>query len=311
MEEQKIADWIEKTPFGPDEEKKPIKISKNMYPCFLYGSGSKCVNNEVFCSTDKITVGSYVLAPCNHYEPPGLHLYGDESYYILEGEAVGFNPESGETFSLKQGDTLLIPQKTRHQLFNFKNQKVTVIFTVAPRIWVEDAMGTIIPDVLKPRFYGSGFKASDKPIEAAKKINYVPSIDSIGFWPIEGKHLRKLKQLTVIKEDDQLPLIHGENSHILYSFIVSNDYMNIGIVSVPTNTTSEAENHKGDKLLHAIEGQLCVRVIEENENLDNNTIDAFNIYKGQSMLIPQGYSHQIINFGNEMGKAFFAIGPQV
>ncbi len=105
-------------------------------------SGYRCFYLfAVFCSTDKITTGPYIISPGSFYEPPGLHLFGDECYYMKEGKGVAVNPENGETFSFKEGEALLIPQKTRHQLFNFENKRLTVIFTVAPRIWVEGEIG--------------------------------------------------------------------------------------------------------------------------------------------------------------------------
>ena len=313
MDKQSVPAWIENTPFKP-KDKKPAKITKEQYPCFLYGSGDKLTNNEVLCSTDKITVGIYVVAPGSFCEPAGYHLYGDECYYMLDGEGVAINPESGETFAFKTGDALLIPQKTRHQIFNFENKKMTIIFTVAPRIWVEGEIGVTMPEVKNPRFYTSDYESirtNRAPIEAYLKKDLVKSIDSIGYWPLPGEELRKLKQLMVIKESEQMPLIHGKKSHILYSFIISNDYMNIAMLSVPASSQSEVEKHKGDKLIHVIDGELNVRIVEEGSNPDDNTVDAYNIYQGQSMLIPEGYSHYFTNFTDLKVRAFIAVGPKL
>lgn len=147
-----IPKWIGKHPFLP-KEKKPIVITKNMEVSTLYGFQGTQVQSQVFVSSDNITFSDWILPPGAQIDPPGLHMYGDEVYYFLEGDPIAFDPENGEVYRLHAGDTLLIPQGTRHQIFNFTNKKIHALSVVAPRIWVEDAIGTRIPAVKNPKFY--------------------------------------------------------------------------------------------------------------------------------------------------------------
>ncbi|GAH82791.1 unnamed protein product, partial [marine sediment metagenome] len=182
-------------------QKKVTIITEDMIVSFLYGFEGNQVENQVFISTDKILMAEWTLPPGTHYEPAGFHLHGDECYYIIEGNAVAFNPETGETHKLFTGDALLIPQKTRHQIFNFDNKIVKAIACVAPRIWAEDKMGTIIPEVKKPKFYKSGF-SSEKKSGIGERITMSPemppNLDSLGKWPAPGPQLRHNKQLLPI-----------------------------------------------------------------------------------------------------------------
>lgn len=147
-----IPNWIEKHPFPP-EKKRAVLITKNMEISTLYGFQGTQVKSQIFVSTDKITFSDWTLPPGAQIEPPGLHNHGDEIYYFLEGDPIAFNPEKGEVYQLHAGDALLIPQGTRHQIFNFTNKKIRALSVVAPRIWAEDAVGTRIPTVKKPKFY--------------------------------------------------------------------------------------------------------------------------------------------------------------
>ena len=148
---REIPYWIGTTPYLPSE--KHEKLIKDCELLFLYGFEGNQVENRVYVCSDMIFTADYVLAPGAFYDPPGLHLYGDESYFVAEGEGLAFNPETGETFLLEEGDTLLIPQGTRHQMYNFTNKQLKIITTVAPRIWASDDMGTVIPKVEHPKFY--------------------------------------------------------------------------------------------------------------------------------------------------------------
>ncbi|UCF97812.1 MAG: cupin domain-containing protein [Spirochaetaceae bacterium] len=147
-----IPKWIGKHPFLPGEKKAAV-ITKEMELSTLYGFLGTQVESQIFISTDKVTLSDWTLPPGAQIDPPGLHNYGDEVYYFIEGDPVAFNPEKGEVYQLHAGDSLLIPQGTRHQIFNFTDKKIHAISVVAPRIWVEDAVGTRIPPVRNPKFY--------------------------------------------------------------------------------------------------------------------------------------------------------------
>jgi mannose-6-phosphate isomerase-like protein (cupin superfamily) len=309
-----VPDWIGNTPFPP-QKKKPCKITEDMYVSFLYGFIGTQVENHVFASTDKVTMAEWILPPGSHYEPAGLHLHGDECYYIVEGEATAFNPETGETFIFREGDAMLIPQRTRHQIYNMTDKRILTISSLAPKVWSDDGMGTIIPQVEHPRFY----KGTEEPTykEAPLIEQIFPSlikrnIDSLGSWPAPGPKLRETKQLFIIKPEDQLTLIHGREKHVLFSFIVSNDYFHLAILKVPVSGISELETHKGDEIIHVLEGDLCVRIpTSEEERMDSATYPHFWLKTRESMLIPEGIKHQYMNFSNKRVKAFVAIAPKL
>jgi mannose-6-phosphate isomerase-like protein (cupin superfamily) len=310
--ENNVPKWIGNTPFPPDK-KRVCKITEDMWAQFLYGFETTQVENQVFASTDSILMAEWTLPPMSHYEPAGYHMHGDECYYLLEGDAVAFNAETGETFSFGTGDAMLIPQRTRHQIFNMAEKRIVAIACVAPVIWADDGMGTIIPQVESPRFYkGPEEPNYDKPPSPYISPNTKRNIDSLGSWPAPGPELRKAKQLTILKPEDQLTLLHGTKRHVLFSFVVSNDYMHLALLTVPVGGVSEFETHHGDEVINVLEGELCVRVSSsEDERTDDAAYPHIRLNAREKMFIPPGVRHQYLNFTNTAVRAYVAIAPKL
>ena len=308
-----VPEWIGNVPFPPNQKKATV-ITEDMIVPFLYGFEGSQVENQVFASTDKIFMAEWILSSGAHDEPPGLHLHGDECYYIVEGDTVAFNPETGETYQLFTGDALLIPQGTRHQVFNFTNHIVKAIACVAPKIWIDDGMGTVIPKVKMPKFYMSGFPSEEKS-DVVERITMLPkkppSIDSLGKWPAPGPQLRHNKQLVPITPKEHLPLIYGKRRHVLMDFIVSNDYIHLALLTIPGGGYSELDSHKGDEAGAVLAGDLAVRIPSDEENPKNATYSHYRVGQGKKFFIPEGVKHQYINFSNQPVKAYIAIAPQL
>lgn len=139
-----------------------------------------------------------------------------------------------------------------------------------------------------------------------------PNVDTLGKWPISGDEARKAKRLIPIRSCEQLPLIHGQRDHVLFSFIVSNDYMNVGILQIPPGKYSEVERHEGDEALYLLEGDLVIRLVDEEQPTENQALfDGQHVCQGEKCLIPEGQRHQYINFTDKMVRAFIAIGPRL
>ncbi len=150
-----VPKYIFNFPFSPGE-KKPARITRAESAQHLYGFEGTWNEVYTFVSTDKITLSFFYLPPNGYVKPAGYHRHGDEYYYILEGEAVLTNPETGQTMHLKGRDTAYIPQSVRHQIFNFTDRMLAVLSILAPVAWKDDGMGTAITAVKDPKFFSPG-----------------------------------------------------------------------------------------------------------------------------------------------------------
>jgi len=304
-----IPAWIGKFPFRP-EEKRFIVIRRGDELSGFYGFEGHQVALRRFVSLDQFTVSQWTLTAGNYYEPAGQHNYGDEIYYFLEGDPVAFAPETGETYQLHAGDALYIPQGTRHQIFGFNEKKVVTISIVAPRIWAaEDKMGTVIPPVKEPRFYKAWEEGGRGEVAHSRHAPSIPNIDSLGHWPMEGKKARQGKKIIPVRAEEQLPLIHGKERHVLFSFVVSNDYINVALLQIPVGGISEVERHKGDELLYALRGDLVVQLEEPGEAKGSAVSLCHHVFQGEKCFIPGGTPHKYLNFNTAPIEAFAVIGP--
>lgn len=140
-----------------------------------------------------------------------------------------------------------------------------------------------------------------------------PNHKSLYKWPVEGKKAREDKILFHLTPHQQLPLIHGRKRHVLFSFIVSNDYMHVAVLTIPAGGYSEVESHKGDEASYVLEGELVVRLVSKEESEDEKTAvyESYHVHEGEKCLIPEGIKHQYINFTSRVTKVFVVIGPRL
>lgn len=134
----KTPDYFCNYPF-PREKKKPCMQKQSELKKFLYTEEFPETSdlNWLIASTDSVTVGEYQLAPGSHFEPADVHA-GDEIYYVMRGEVTMFQPESGQTLNILEGQGILMPKGCPHIGYNFGETEARMLYAIAPRIWDED-----------------------------------------------------------------------------------------------------------------------------------------------------------------------------
>jgi quercetin dioxygenase-like cupin family protein len=145
-------------------------------------------------------------------------------------------------------------------------------------------------------------------MKALEKAN----VEYIGRWPVDFQEARKAKRLIHITPADHLHLIHGCNQHILISVIVSNEYVTLGLITIPPGGYSEIEDHEGEEALEVLQGTLVVRTFEPGEELDLEKTSQMSLtaHRGESLYVPSGMKHSYKNFGEDVVRAYFAIAPR-
>jgi mannose-6-phosphate isomerase-like protein (cupin superfamily) len=126
---------------------------------------------------------------------------------------------------------------------------------------------------------------------------------------MDGKQARLEKKIIPVRAEEQLPLIHGKKRHVFFSFVVSNDYVNVALLQIPVGGISEVEQHKGDELLYALEGDLVVQLEEPGEAKGSAVSLCHHVFQGEKCFIPGGTPHKYLNFNTAPIKAFAVIGP--
>ena len=284
---KKLPDWVGRLPFLP-ENKIPAIIRPEMEVSTIYGTGKQRIRVQKYVSTDKITCGDFQVPPGGFFDPPDVHP-GDEFYYLFQGTAVVFNPQTGETHTVNEKEGFLIPGGVWHQVYNFSETNVTILGTIAPAIWSEEDSGSEIEYLEKSNFYTPG----ESPLPRLPRSE--PLVSTSG--------------MTSISADRQYHVLLGNESHALLSLLVNTERMQTGILTMAGNSFTTPEIHVGDELIYALEDSMVVKILEQHKNDRSVSARSLEIQKGGKCLIPGGYLHEYYNFNEQPVKALISIAP--
>ena len=150
----KIPEWVGNLPEGKDN-KKPLKIEVNDAGYTeIYGEGINRICCHTYISTNDILISDWIVPPGQSFQPPDIHA-GDELYYILEGEAHVFNPETGQLVCAKQGSVVFTPRRSWHQVYNFSDDNVKIIAIITGKIWNPGDLDQVENKNLKSVFFNN------------------------------------------------------------------------------------------------------------------------------------------------------------
>ncbi|MCL4415999.1 MAG: cupin domain-containing protein [Actinobacteria bacterium] len=292
-------------PFPPDK-KRPIHIKGELIKNFIYPAEVPHYSdlNQLFVSTDKLTVGTWQLGPGGTYNPPDLHA-GDEVYYIVEGTLTEHNPVLGEFINIDKGEALLLPMGGYHKGYNFGQGIMKVLYIIAPKIWLDqeppmDFAGENM------KMYKGKYNSRLKNYPQMQQWNVHGTTDDIGRWPVPGPQCRKEPVLFYhITEEKKLLNVYGAEFPVLIKFFVSNDLCHMGEFILPAGgvgcRASEPDSHRGDCCLNIEIGPITIFLPD--------TLQAYDVQPGEAFFIPEGIKYQMINYTDHMVKAIFSIAP--
>lgn len=292
-------------PFNAPKDQ-PMRIGREQVGYFTYPNieflGQSDLNT-LFISTDKLTLGYYELAPGNQFDPPDHHP-GDECYYILEGELVETNCDSGQAVRVLPDEALLIPHGASHGGHNFSTKKMKAVFALAPNM-VKPGDQTFPTDLAgKARVLKGAQEASYPSYPLMEQKRYLGTIEALGNWPVpDGEHRKAPKYLRVAHENDKLCVVNGYNNPYLMKFAFSTKYMNFGELVIPAGghgtRITDPESHPGQTAMYVKSGCLSVII--------TSTRETFKIYPDEVMYIPENCEYQMMNYEAEPAVAIFAI----
>ena len=134
------------------------------------------------------------------------------------------------------------------------------------------------------------------------------TLDDVGKWPMSGEEARRkpVKHFLITRRD-ALKVVQGKDRYMLVSFFVSNDYINLAMIELPSGgngvRASEPEVHKGDEVLYALNGSMTVFLTKTEET--------FVVNEGEAFYIPEGIKHQYVNFTDKVVKSIQIIAPEL
>jgi mannose-6-phosphate isomerase-like protein (cupin superfamily) len=119
-------EWDQNYPDFKGGKKKPIRLTRDMEIMLTYGIDGGDLRSSAYVSTENITASDYNCAPGCYLNPPGVHCC-EEVYYVVKGEGVVTNPDTGQCVRMKEGDAIVTPRGTLHQVHNFGETNLFVL----------------------------------------------------------------------------------------------------------------------------------------------------------------------------------------
>lgn len=286
-------------PFCEGPRNKVEHITKEKVAAFTYPDPSVGMTysniNYTYVSTDTFTCTTYDMAPGSRVEPPDYHD-GDEVYIVIEGTLTMCNTEAGQVVQIKEGEALLMPRGAKHSGYNFGEVRTRTLAFIAPTMFANQDFP--IDELGKMNVYNGNLKPSDFPQYqfCGSKATGEGTIADLGAWPVEGPKARVSPLFHYIPEDRKLLLIAGQNNPALMKVCVSNDYLTVAQIVIPSGgygaRKTDANSHRGDGVIFLPKGELAVLI--------HDTKETFYLKDEEALFIPKNVTYEMFNYGNEI-----------
>lgn len=269
------------------------KVGAFIYPDWPANSLEFSDLNLSYVMAQGLTVCTYELGPGGYFSPPDYHP-GDEPYIVLEGTLTMLNNESGQVVRVKKGEGILLPKGAVHSGYNFENEKVRVLAMIAPKVVEDQAFPTDKAGCYK-LFQGAGNDAFEKfpPKEYPHRMG---TLDDLYSWPVSGPEAREYPHhLYHVPEDRKLLCIHGQENPVLFKFTVSNDFIHVAQVRIPSGG-------KGCRMSDPIclAGKAVIYVDDDAPVtiFVRDTQEIFYLRAREALYLPEKTTFTILNYEN-------------
>lgn len=244
------------------------------------------VPDAIYISNEKIHLMVFTMAPGGGFTHSGEFrtvFAADELYFVLEGELVLSNPETGEVRVAKAGEAVFFRGDTWHHGFTAGLERVRILEFIAPG----------------PLSGNTQAYARTKPMLAELK-----GVDDrwLGRWPMERAAARAAATMDVVGEQDVLWELHGAE-RVLVGNRVSTERMTVATIHLRPGQRSDLQVHEGDELAFMFDGEAGAR-LPENEGQT-----WFELRPEDGLYIPGGTPHRYQNFSGRMATLFVIVGP--
>ena len=239
-----------------------------------------------YVRNEKLQVNIFGMPPggrAGHSADANAIFGADEAFYLLQGEMLLGNPQTGELHRVVAGETSFFRKDTWNNIFNVGTGSVLGLEFFHP----SSAVGT-----------GSAYARSQPPLQGPAKYG---RDELIGQWPMKMAQAREEATMWVIREQDYLWRLEGEASRLQVGIIASTEHATVGKLYLQPGQRTEDRVHPGEALVFLEHGTMHVELAESGEWYELTPWDGFHL--------PEGVPHRFWNPTSEKVSAVFAVGP--
>jgi mannose-6-phosphate isomerase-like protein (cupin superfamily) len=246
------------------------------------------VADWIYVSSDRIHQLVFGLPPGGAFRHSDAYrtIFGaDELLTVLSGEMVISNPETGEVYRVRTGQSVAFGRDTWHHAFSYGSVPLRVLELFAP----PPSQGT------------SGAYARTKPY--LHDARYTQD-QWLGRWPLAREEARRAATIHVLRDDDVLWRLEGRERPMLVGLLLATEQLTAGMIRLLPGQHSEVQTHGGDESVYLVSGCLNIRLPEHAGQR------WFELQPGDGFYIPQGHPHQYYNMMDQPVEALFGVAPR-
>ena len=239
----------------------------------------------IYVSSAKIHQLVFGLAPGRsfaHSDEYRTIFAADEVLYVLSGELVLANPETGEVHRAREGEAVFFRRDTWHHAIAHGDRELRVLELFAP----PPSTGSS----------GSYARAQDNLLG----VRYAD--DSVlGRWPMERSAIRAESTMQVLR--DQHLRLEGDRDRVLVGLLASTEHLTAGTIELRGGQRSGIQVHGGDESGYVLEGTVGIRIgADEGRTW-------IEVRPGDGYYIPEGVPHRYYNTGSSAARLLFGVAP--
>lgn len=246
------------------------------------------VTDYIYVSSEKIhqLVFELPVGRTFRHSPEFRTVFGaDEVLYVLSGELVLVNPESGEVQRARVGEAVFFRKDTWHHAVSAGSETLRVLELFAPPPFT----GTSGPYARTREYLDSCSYADDR---------------LLGRWPAGAMGEPAIdRRLLVIREEDLLWRLEGEDALMLVGLLCSTEHLTVGLAMLRPGQKGPWQKHAGDKAGIVLAGRVGLRLS------DGTGGGWLELSQGDGFYLPDGALHQFFSISDDPVKALFGVAP--
>lgn len=242
------------------------------------------VADWIYASTGQIHCLLFGVGPGGSFRhsPEFRTVFGaDEALYVLEGEMLLANPETGEVVRVPEGEWAFFREATWHHAFAAGDGPLRVLEFFAP----------------PPSTGASGAYARTRPYLDAADWRYGDDA-RLGSIPLEPPARVTLRH--VAPRDLVWRLDHG----VPVGLVCATEHLTAGILEVGPGQSASPHVHGGDEVVLCVAGALLVRAFDAEGGTH-----VFELGVEDAAYIPAGCRHEYRNVGSTTARALLGVAP--
>jgi quercetin dioxygenase-like cupin family protein len=241
----------------------------------------------IYVSSGKIHQLVFGLAPGRsfaHSDEYRTIFAADEVLYVLSGELLMANPQTGEVHRAREGEAVFFRRDTWHHAVAHGDRELRVLELFAP----PPSTGSS----------GSYARAQDNLLG----VTYADD-EALGRWPMERSAIHAGQTMRVLRPEDQLWRLEGESDRVLVGLLASTEHLTAGTIELRAAQRSGIQVHGGDESGYVLEGTVGIRIgADEGRTW-------LEVGPGDGYYIPEGVPHRYYNAGSGAARLLFGVAP--